>query len=235
VAGGTPSLTGTCGTCHDTPNVGNHSFPTPLDIGAGDFSATNPSQNMGGLDVSYLPQITVCQLVNSQTSNNCKTTTDLGQALIDGQFAHVGKLKGPILRGLSARAPYFYNGSAQSLLDIANFYNNRFGMGMSQQDIVDLVNFLSVLCAGASETCLLEDRCDLRQHLIHDRLGRGLQPFAASCRKVERTRLIAAYNSRRLRSGPYQRHGEARRSREATTSCDRKDHRNLGHTVESFR
>ena len=28
LAGGIPSLTGTCGTCHDTPNVGNHSFPT---------------------------------------------------------------------------------------------------------------------------------------------------------------------------------------------------------------
>src|SRR5215470_6952322 len=145
VAGGIPSLTGTCGTCHDTPNVGNHSFPTPLDIGTGDFSPTNASQNMGGLDVSYLPQITVCQLVNGQPSNNCKTTTDLGQALIDGQFAHVGKLKGPILRGLSARAPYFHNGSAQSLIDVANFYNDRFGMGMSQQDIIDLVNFLSLL------------------------------------------------------------------------------------------
>ena len=30
VSGGIPSLTGTCGTCHDTPNVGNHSFPTPF-------------------------------------------------------------------------------------------------------------------------------------------------------------------------------------------------------------
>ena len=145
VAGGIPSLTGTCGTCHDTPNVGNHSFPTPLNIGTGDFSPTNASQNMGGLDVSYLPQITVCQLVNGQPSNNCKTTTDLGQSLIDGQFAHVGKVKGPILRGLSARAPYFHNGSAQSLIDVANFYNDRFGMGMSQQDIIDLVNFLSLL------------------------------------------------------------------------------------------
>jgi cytochrome c peroxidase len=113
VPGGIPSLTGTCGTCHDTPNVGNHSFPTPLNIGTGDFSATNPSQNMGRLDVSYLPQISVCQLVNGQPSNDCKTTTDLGQALIDGQFAHAGMLKGPILRGVSARAPYFHNGSAQ--------------------------------------------------------------------------------------------------------------------------
>jgi hypothetical protein len=33
VAGGIPSLLGTCGTWHDTPNVGNHSFPTPLNIG----------------------------------------------------------------------------------------------------------------------------------------------------------------------------------------------------------
>src|SRR5262249_16019205 len=27
---GLASLPGTCGTCHDTPNVGNHSFPAPL-------------------------------------------------------------------------------------------------------------------------------------------------------------------------------------------------------------
>ncbi len=49
VAGGVPALQGTCGTCHDTPNVGNHSFPTPLDIGTGDPSATNPSSNMEAL------------------------------------------------------------------------------------------------------------------------------------------------------------------------------------------
>jgi cytochrome c peroxidase len=48
----------------------------------------------------------------------CVTTTDLGQAIIDGKFDHAGKLKGPILRGLSARAPYFHNGSAQTLLDV---------------------------------------------------------------------------------------------------------------------
>src|SRR5205814_80854 len=57
VAGGVPSLQGTCGTCHDTPNVGNHSFPTPLNIGTGDPSPSNSSTNLGGLDVSYLPSI----------------------------------------------------------------------------------------------------------------------------------------------------------------------------------
>jgi cytochrome c peroxidase len=148
VAGGISSLTGTCGTCHDTPNVGNHSFPTPLDIGTGDPSS-NVSVNLGGLDISYLPSITVCKL-DSTTSppaptTNCKTTTDLGQALIDGKFDHVGKIKGPILRSLSARAPYFHNGSAQTLLNAVQFYEGRFGLVLTPQEESDLVAFLSVL------------------------------------------------------------------------------------------
>jgi cytochrome c peroxidase len=147
VAGGIPSLTGTCGTCHDTPNVGNHSFPTPLNIGTGDPSPTNPFVNLGGLDLRYLPQITVCKKdpKSGLRTDNCKTTTDLGQALIDGRFDHVGKIKGPILRGLAGRAPYFHNGSAASLADAVTFYNIRFNLNLSQQDQDDLVAFLKTL------------------------------------------------------------------------------------------
>jgi cytochrome c peroxidase len=147
VVGGIPSLTGTCGTCHDTPNVGNHSFPTPLNIGTGDTSPANSQVNLGGLNVSYLPEITVCQkdATTGLPTSNCKTTTDLGQALIDGRFDHVGKIKGPILRGLGGRAPYFHNGSAATLLDAVNFYNTRFNLNLSQQDKDDLVAFLKTL------------------------------------------------------------------------------------------
>jgi hypothetical protein len=147
VAGGITSLQGTCGTCHDTPNVGNHSFPTPLDIGTGDPDASNPSANLGGLDISYLPAITVCKTdpATGLPTSNCKTTTDLGQALIDGNFDHVGKIKGPILRGLAARAPYFHNGSAQSLLEAVRFYETRFGLALTPQDESDLVAFLRSL------------------------------------------------------------------------------------------
>jgi len=148
-AGDNPPLKGTCGTCHDTPNVGNHSFATPLDIGTGDPSLSNSGVNLGGLDIRYLPSITVCKLdpgTNPPSpTNNCKTTTDLGQALIDGRFDHVGKIKGPILRGLSARAPYFHNGSAQTLMDVVHFYENRFGLILTPQEESDLVAFLSAL------------------------------------------------------------------------------------------
>ena len=147
VAGGIPSLQGTCGTCHDTPNVGNHSFPTPLNIGTGDPNPLNASVSLGGLDVSYLPTITVCKMdpATGGVTNNCKTTTDLGQALIDGQFDHVGKIKGPILRGLSARAPYFHNGSARTLLDAVHFYETRFRLVLTAEEESDLVAFLGAL------------------------------------------------------------------------------------------
>jgi cytochrome c peroxidase len=147
VAGGIPTLTGTCGTCHDTPNVGNHSFPTPLDIGTGDPNSSNASTNLGGLDISYLPSITVCKTDpgTGLPTNSCKTTTDLGQALVDGNFDHVGKIKGPVLRGLSARAPYFHNGSARTLLDVVHFYETRFGLTLTSQQESDLVAFLGSL------------------------------------------------------------------------------------------
>jgi hypothetical protein len=145
---GASSVSGFCGTCHDTPNVGNHSFPTPLNIGTGD-PTSGSNVNLGGLDISYLPSITVCKL-DSTTSpptltNKCKTTSDLGQALIDGKFDHVGKIKGPVLRGLAARAPYFHNGSAKTLLDAVHFYEVRFGLSLTPQDESDLVAFLNAL------------------------------------------------------------------------------------------
>jgi cytochrome c peroxidase len=71
--------------------------------------------------------------------------TDPGRALISGQCKDVGKFKGPILRGLAARAPYFHNGSAATLMDVVNFYDQRFSIGFTEQQKQDLVNFLNTL------------------------------------------------------------------------------------------
>lgn len=54
-------------------------------------------------------------------------------------------MKGPILRGLSSRAPYFHNGSATTLFDVIEFYDRRFEMGFTAQEKADLVAFLSAL------------------------------------------------------------------------------------------
>ena len=70
--------------------------------------------------------------------------TDLGRAL-SGKCADLGKTKGPVLRGLAGRAPYFHNGSAGSLLDAVNFYDQRFSIGFTDQEKSDLVAFLNTL------------------------------------------------------------------------------------------
>jgi cytochrome c peroxidase len=127
------TLPGTCGTCHDSPNVGNHSVSAPLNIGVGDLN--------GPLDLSYLPVITL----QNKTTFEIKTTTDPGRALVTGLWKDVGRLKGPILRGLASRAPYFHNGSASSLDDAVEFYNKRFNIGFTPQEKRDLVAFLSAL------------------------------------------------------------------------------------------
>jgi cytochrome c peroxidase len=133
VVGLPASFSGTCGTCHDAPNVGNHSVSVPLNIGVGDL--TSP------LDVSYLPVFT---LVNNTTGETVQTT-DPGRALITGKWADIGKLKGPILRGLASRAPYFHNGSAASLEDVLAFYDQRFNIGFTAQQKADLIAFLNTL------------------------------------------------------------------------------------------
>jgi cytochrome c peroxidase len=93
------------------------------------------------LDVSYLPVIT---LQNNATGATVQTT-DPGRALVTGLWADVGKLKGPILRGLAARAPYFHNGSAASLGDVVTFYDKRFNVGFTAQEKADLIAFLNTL------------------------------------------------------------------------------------------
>jgi cytochrome c peroxidase len=57
----------------------------------------------------------------------------------------ISKVKGPILHALAARAPYFHNGSATSLSQLVEFYDQRFTIGFSAQDKADLIAFLNAL------------------------------------------------------------------------------------------
>jgi hypothetical protein len=127
----TPAILGTCATCHNAPNAGNHSIPMPLDIGVADAARRTPD----------LPLYT---LRNKQTGEQVQTT-DPGRALITGRWADIGRFKGPTLRALAARAPYFHNGSAKDLNEVVRFYDERFGIGLTEQEKADLVAFLKAL------------------------------------------------------------------------------------------
>jgi hypothetical protein len=132
---GLATINGTCTTCHDAPNAGDHSVPAPLRIG------TDLPDPVGGLDVSGLPVYTLRNLATGEV----KVTTDPGRALITGKWKDVGRFKGPVLRGLAARAPYFHNGSAAALENVIRFYDERFSIGLTAQQKSDLEAFLSAL------------------------------------------------------------------------------------------
>jgi hypothetical protein len=128
---GQPDFVGTCSSCHDSPNAGSHSLAAPLDIGVADGARRTPD----------LPLYTLTNLATGQSV----TTTDPGRALITGKWVDIGKFKGPTLRALAARPPYFHNGSAATLADVVAFYDQRFGIGLSAGDQSDLVAFLGSL------------------------------------------------------------------------------------------
>jgi cytochrome c peroxidase len=72
-------------------------------------------------------------------------TQDPGRALITGRCEDIGAIVIQQFRGLAARAPHFSNGSAASLRELVDFYDRRYNIQYTEQEKVDLVNFLSLL------------------------------------------------------------------------------------------
>jgi hypothetical protein len=128
---GLPVILGSCTTCHDAPNVGNHSVPLPIAIGVTDEQFRTPD----------MPLYTLRNLATGEI----RKTSDPGRALLTGKWKDIGKFKGPVLRGLAARAPYFHNGMAADLGKAVDFYNTRFSIGLTAREKDDLVAFLEAL------------------------------------------------------------------------------------------
>jgi cytochrome c peroxidase len=152
---GQQTIAGSCRFCHNNLDVGNDFAADPKDIGVMDSTSNvmPPSPD--------LPVFTFVCPQGSLSSNGvtpysnpvaCSAgvcdqyqTTDPGQAWITGKCADLGKMKVPALRGQGSRPPFFHGGNANTMLDVVNFYNQRFNMGLTEQDILDLVNFLNAL------------------------------------------------------------------------------------------
>jgi len=127
---GQPVIRGTCTTCHNTPNVASGSVFKMMNEGTADAALRTPD----------LPLITVQNKATGETLQ----TTDLGRGLSTQKWADLGKFKVPTLRGLSARPPYFHNGSAANLHEVVAFYKNRFHIDFKGAE-ADLVAFLQSL------------------------------------------------------------------------------------------
>jgi cytochrome c peroxidase len=126
-------------------------LPLPLDIGTSRLAGdeTNPSI-IAGLNQLSAPDLPVYRIGNCPDPlNPGKTlvfyTSDPGKALITGLCSDVNRGKGPVLRGLAARAPYFHNGAAGDLDEVVNFYNQRFQMNLTTKERAELVAFLNAL------------------------------------------------------------------------------------------
>lgn len=127
----TANFRGTCTTCHSVPNAGSHDVPRFFNTGV---SAARRR-------TADLPLYTLRNLSTGETVD----TTDPGRALITGRWDDIGRFKVPNLRGLDARPPYFHDGSARSAADVVRFYDTRFRMGLTPQEIADLTAFLRAL------------------------------------------------------------------------------------------
>jgi cytochrome c peroxidase len=101
--------------------------------------------NIGVADASRrtasLPLFTLRHKVTGEVVQ----VTDPGRATVTGAWKDIGKFKGPILRALAARPPYFHDGSAATLADVVQFYDTRFHIQLSAREKADLIAFLRAL------------------------------------------------------------------------------------------
>jgi hypothetical protein len=133
---------GTCATCHKAALVGTDPTRGWMDIG------TTVQHIANAEDSPDLPLFKItCNATAAPHPYRGRViyTTDPGRALTTGKCSDVGSIVMQQFRGLSARAPYFSNGSAKDLGQVVDFYDRRFQIHLNAQEKQDLINFMSVL------------------------------------------------------------------------------------------
>lgn len=126
-----PLQRATCASCHSVGNVGSHSVPRLFNTGVSDASLRTPD----------MPLYTLRNKLTGETVE----TTDPGSAMATGKWKDIGRFKVPSLRAIESRSPYFHNGGMVEISDVVRFYDRRFNMGLTPQEIIDLTEFLKVL------------------------------------------------------------------------------------------
>jgi cytochrome c peroxidase len=123
---------GSCRGCHNAANNGSNVSGALFDIGASDADKREP-----GMPLYTLMRTSPVEI---------KQTTDPGRAAAGaGTWATLNRFKVPSLRGVAARAPYFHNGIAKTLLDVVRHYEEKLGFVFTVEEEQDLVAFMNAL------------------------------------------------------------------------------------------
>ena len=129
----------TCATCHNGLHTG-------VDV-RGLHPGLGVAALVGGLPAPDLPlfRATCTDAAPTARSGRVLYTHDPGRALVTGRCVDLGEVYTQQLRALSARPPYFTGGSAPTLRAVVEYYDRRFAIGYSGQEVDDLVRFLEAL------------------------------------------------------------------------------------------
>lgn len=127
-----------CVFCHNMTLMGNDVAPGQVDLGTTNLPFADPAPHLPLFKIT-------CRGQPHPHYGRTIYTHDPGFALTTGRCADVGKITLQSMRGLSARAPYFANGTAANLRAVVDYYDRRYRIGYSEQEKQDLVNLMSVL------------------------------------------------------------------------------------------
>lgn len=127
-----------CAFCHNMSYMGMDVAPGQVDLGTTTQPFADPAP--------HLPLFRIrCTGKPHPHYGRMILTSDPGFALTTGKCADVGRITLQSLRGLSARAPYFSNGSAKDLRGVIDYYDRRYSIGYSEQEKTDLINLMRAL------------------------------------------------------------------------------------------
>lgn len=136
----------TCATCHNAQMTGQDLSAGWVDLGTTNYPTwTEPPLYSESRELPVFKITCDKDAPPHPYLGRVIYTSDPGRALISGRCVDVGSIVMQQFRGLAARAPYFSNGSMQSLRELVDFYDRRFDMKLTEQEKQDLVNFLGVL------------------------------------------------------------------------------------------
>ena len=120
-----------CLSCHNSANNGTNFENLLFDIRTASAEARTPD----------LPLYSFRDKMTGET----RQLTDAGRGNVTGLWKDLGRFKTPSLRALTARAPYFHNGSAATLEDVVRHYEVHLGFFFTDAERTDLVAFLNAL------------------------------------------------------------------------------------------